>query len=100
MRALVRIDYNKGNRPPLATLNADKTSGATPLVVNFSAEGSSDPDGDQLTYELSAAGKTHSSADGKFSVTFDKAEAINAALTVKDDKGASEHFNSQDNRGK
>jgi len=85
---LVRIDYNKGNRPPLATLNADKTSGATPLVVNFSAEGSSDPDGDRLTYELSAAGKTHSSTDGKFSVTFDKAEAINAALTVKDDKGA------------
>ena len=86
---LVRIDYNKGNRPPVAVLHADKTSGATPLVVNFSAEGSIDPDGDKMTYELSAAGKTHTSPDGKFAVTFDNAEAINAALTVKDDKGGS-----------
>jgi cytochrome c len=86
---LVRIDYNKGNRPPVAVLQTDKTSGATPLVVSFSAEGSSDPDGDKMTYELSAAGKTHTSPNGKFEVTFDNPEAINAALTVKDDKGAS-----------
>jgi cytochrome c len=86
---LVRIDYNKGNRPPVTVLAADKSSGATPLVVNFSAEGSTDPDGDRVTYELSAAGKTHTSANGKFAITFDKAEVINAALIVKDDKGAS-----------
>ena len=42
-----------------------------------------------MTYELSAAGKTHTSTNGKFAVTFDNAESINAALTVKDDKGAS-----------
>jgi cytochrome c len=86
---LVRIDYNKGNRPPVAMLKVDKTSGATPLVVNFSAEGSNDPDGDKLSYELSAAGKNHSASNGKFAITFDKAEAIDAVLTVKDDKGAS-----------
>ena len=59
------------------------------MTVNFSSEGSSDPDGDKLTYELVAAGKTHKSNDGKFSVTFDKAEAVDATLTVKDDEGAS-----------
>ncbi|HKZ38051.1 MAG TPA: ThuA domain-containing protein, partial [Chryseolinea sp.] len=86
---LVRIDYNKGNRPPIAQVQADKKSGTVPLTVNFSATGSSDPDGDKLTYELVAGGKTHQSGDGNFSITFDKAEAIDASLTVKDDKGAS-----------
>ena len=86
---LVRIDYNKGNRPPVAKINADKVAGSVPLTVNFSADGSSDPDGDRLTYELKAAGKTHTSNDGKFAVTFDKAEAIDATMTVKDEKDAS-----------
>jgi cytochrome c len=86
---LVRIDYNKGNRPPVAKINADKVAGSVPLTVNFSADGSSDPDGDRLTYELKASGKTHTSNDGKFAVTFDKAEAIDAVMTVKDEKGAS-----------
>ena len=86
---LVRIDYNKGNRPPIAQVKADKKSGTVPLTVNFSATGSSDPDGDKLTYELAAGGKTHKSNDGNFSITFDKGEAIDALLTVKDDKGAS-----------
>ncbi|WP_276372300.1 ThuA domain-containing protein [Chryseolinea sp. H1M3-3] len=86
---LVRIDFNKGNRPPVADLKADKTSGSTPVVVNFSAKGSIDPDGDKVTYELEAGGKKHSSADGNFSITFDKPEVINAVLTVKDDKGSS-----------
>lgn len=85
---LVRIDYNKGNRPPLAKVSADKTAGSVPLTVNFSAQGSSDPDGDRLTYELKAAGKTHTSTDGRFSITFDKAEAVDATLTVKDEGGS------------
>ncbi len=86
---LVRIDFNKGNRPPIAQVHADKKSGAVPLVVNFSALGSTDPDGDKMTYELAAGGKTHQSPDGNFAITFDKAEAIDASLTVKDAKGAS-----------
>jgi cytochrome c len=86
---LVRIDYNKGNRPPIAQIQVDKKAGSVPLTVNFSAAGSSDPDGDKLTYELAAGGKTHKSNDGNFSITFEKAEAIDALLTIKDDKGAS-----------
>jgi cytochrome c len=85
---LVRIDFNKGNRPPVAKFTADKIAGSVPLTVNFSSEGSGDPDGDRLTYELKAAGKTHTSNDGKFAVTFDKAEAVDATMTVKDEDGA------------
>lgn len=84
---LVRIDYNGGNRPPVVAFTADKTSGAVPLEVTFSAKGSVDPDGDKLNYELVAGDKTLTSNDGTFTVTFDKAAVINAKLSVKDDKG-------------
>ncbi|MDH4297543.1 MAG: ThuA domain-containing protein [Cyclobacteriaceae bacterium] len=86
---LVRIDYNGGNRPPVAQLSADKTAGATPLTVTFSAKGTFDPDGDSLTYELAAGGQVVTSKDGNFTLTFDEPQAIHANLTVKDDKGGS-----------
>lgn len=85
---LVRIDYNGGNRPPLATFKADKTSGAVPLDVSLSAKGSTDPDGDKLSYALEVDGKTLTSEDGEFKVTLDKPGVVNAKLTLKDDKGA------------
>ena len=86
---LVRIDYNSGNRPPVVKLTSDKASGAVPLEIKFSAKGTYDPDGDSLTYSLEAAGKTLSSADGNYAVTFDKPGVIDAKLTVTDDKGLS-----------
>ena len=49
--ALYRIDYVKGQRAPIAVASASPTSGAVPLTVNFSSEGSRDPDpGDSFTY--------------------------------------------------
>jgi cytochrome c len=86
---LIRIDYNGGNRPPVAQLGADKVSGAVPLTVNFSSKGSNDPDGDNVSYELEAGGQKLASADGNFIVKLDKPGVIDAKLTVKDDKGAS-----------
>jgi cytochrome c len=86
---LVRIDYNGGNRPPAVQIAADKVSGATPLQVKFTSAGTVDYDGDKLTYTLDAGGKSYSSDNGEFNVTFDKPGAYDAKLTVKDDKGLS-----------
>ena len=45
-----RIDYVQGNRAPIARAQADKTSGIAPLTVQFSSDGSLDPDGTPITY--------------------------------------------------
>ena len=90
---LVRIEYNGGNRKPVVQLTADKTAGALPFQVNFSAEGSKDFDKDALKYEWKvtpAAGgpsKTASQANPVF--TFDQAGVYRATLTVTDTKGGS-----------
>jgi glucose/arabinose dehydrogenase/PKD repeat protein len=48
---LRRIQYTAGNTPPTAVASANPTSGAAPLTVQFSSTGSSDPDGDPLTFD-------------------------------------------------
>jgi len=48
---LRRIRYvGTSNRNPSAVLSASPSNGVAPLNVSFSAQGSSDPDGDSLTY--------------------------------------------------
>ena len=48
---LIKIVYNGGNRTPMVQVGADKTSGALPLKVKLSSEGTMDYDGDNLKYE-------------------------------------------------
>jgi cytochrome c len=86
---LIRIDYNSGNRPPVAMLSADKFNGAVPLKVNFKADGSDDPDGDELKYELIVSGKTENAKDGNFTITFDKPGVYNPELRITDKAGKS-----------
>lgn len=45
-----RIRYFPDNRPPVAVLDANPTSGLVPLTVSFDARQSTDADGDALTY--------------------------------------------------
>ena len=48
---IYRIRYTgSGNRAPTAVASASPTNGLSPLQVSFSSAGSSDPDGNTLTY--------------------------------------------------
>lgn len=88
--ALSRIDYNGGNRAPVAMIKADKTTGKLPLTVKLSAEGSYDADGDKLTY-LWYTGDGHKKETTKpeLQYTYEMAGEYNAYVEVVDDKGAS-----------
>jgi cytochrome c len=86
---LVRIDYNGGNRAPVVQLAADKYSGAVPLEVHFSNDGSVDYDGDNLTYELLVGEEKVISSDGKFTFTFRQPGVFNVVLQATDEEGLS-----------
>lgn len=86
---LVRIDFNKGNRKPVATFKTDKTSGALPMTVQVSAEGSSDPDRDKLTYVWHYGTKTKTTTEPTTSLQLTTAGDYNMYVEVKDDKGSS-----------
>jgi cytochrome c len=90
--ALVRIEYNGGNRKPSVEATADKTAGALPFNVNLSSKGTIDYDKyDQnaLKYEwkISGNGMNKTFTEPNPSVSFDKPGIYDATLTVTDTKG-------------
>jgi glucose/arabinose dehydrogenase/cytochrome c551/c552/type 1 glutamine amidotransferase len=85
---LSRIDFNAGNRPPTAVLKVDKTSGALPTTVKLSAEGSVDPDKDNVTYVWHYGGKIKETKEPVTTVTFTTPGDNNVYVEVKDSKGA------------
>ena len=75
------------NQSPTAVANASVQSGARPLVVNFTAGGSADPDGTLATYAWSFGdGATSTAADPSY--TYTEAGTYTASLVVTDDNGA------------
>jgi glucose/arabinose dehydrogenase/cytochrome c551/c552 len=86
--ALSRIDFNAGNRPPTAVLKVDKTSGALPTTVKLSAEGSFDPDKDNVTYIWHYGGKLKETKEPFTTVTFTTPGDNNVYVELKDSKGA------------
>ncbi|TQK50916.1 glucose/arabinose dehydrogenase [Streptomyces sp. SLBN-118] len=83
---LYRIENATGGRSPVAAATATKTSGKTPLRVGFSSAGTSDADGDALTYvwdfgdggTSTEAGPTH---------TYKKNGTYTATVTAMDPSG-------------
>ncbi|MEV0522708.1 ThuA domain-containing protein [Streptomyces sp. NPDC050439] len=91
---LYRIDYAQGQRTPLAQAKASATNGPTPLKVDFSSEGSKDPDGDPLTFAWDFDGDgTYDSTEASPSHTYDTKGDFNAQLKVTDSTGKSGYAN-------
>ncbi len=84
---ILRIEYNAGNRPPVAELDADVLAGAAPLTVNFSAAASIDYDDDPLTYRWRFAGKPYPAEGSNVSYTFDTPGVYKVAVQVIDPAG-------------
>ncbi|MFF5724140.1 PQQ-dependent sugar dehydrogenase [[Kitasatospora] papulosa] len=84
--AVYRIENVTGGRSPLAQASADRTSGTSPLTVRFSSAGTSDPDGDPVTYAWKFGdGGTSTAADP--SHTYTANGQYTAELTVSDGTG-------------
>ena len=83
-----KISYGGGNRPPVAAISADKTSGTSPLTVNFSSSGSGDPDG-SISYDWNFGDGSSNSTSANPSHTFTSTgtKGFTVKLTVKDDQG-------------
>ncbi|MFC6087217.1 ThuA domain-containing protein [Sphaerisporangium aureirubrum] len=83
-----RVDYVKGTRPPIARASADRTDGPAPLRVQFSSEGSLDPEGKVLTYawDFDDDG-TVDSTDPNPAHTYTGAGNYSAVLTITNTDG-------------
>jgi PKD repeat protein len=86
-----RIQYLGGNNPPTAVATANPTSGPAPLTVQFNGSGSSDPDGDALSYawDLDGDGIYDDSTAANPSFTYTTAGTYSVRLQVTDARGAS-----------
>jgi glucose/arabinose dehydrogenase len=78
-----RIRYTESNQAPVAVASASPTSGPTPLTVNFSSEGTLDPEGQPVTYAWTFGdGSTSSEANPLH--TYTQAGQYTARLSVSD----------------
>ena len=92
---LIRIDYVRGNRPPIVVAKAENNIGRQPLEVTLSSEGTFDKDAnDKLSYvwrltsnvDPQAAPKVVSQ-DASATITIEDAGIYNAELVVTDSEG-------------
>ncbi|MFI9588537.1 ThuA domain-containing protein [Streptomyces sp. NPDC052236] len=83
---LYRIENATGGRSPVAEATSNKTSGKAPLRVAFSSAGTTDGDGDALTYAWDFGdGGTSTAANPTY--TYKKNGTYTATVTAKDPSG-------------
>ncbi|HET8757167.1 MAG TPA: PKD domain-containing protein, partial [Solirubrobacteraceae bacterium] len=89
---MYRWSYVKGQRAPNAVMTADRTDGPAPLTVQYSSEGTRDPDpGDALSFEWDFDGDgTVDSTDPNASHTYTQVGVYTARLVVSDPAGNSD----------
>ena len=78
-----RIRYLQSNQAPTAIASANPVQGSVPLTVNFSSAGSSDPEGQPLTY-LWTFGDSATSTAANPTHDYLQAGQYTARLTVSD----------------
>jgi glucose/arabinose dehydrogenase len=86
-----RISHFSGNQPPVAHLTASPRWGKSPLTAQFDATGSSDPDGEQLSYEWDPQGDGSyeaATSNGQKSRKFSDTQNHTVAVRVSDGQGA------------
>ncbi|MFJ8357870.1 PQQ-dependent sugar dehydrogenase [Streptomyces sp. NPDC093984] len=84
--ALYRIENATDGHSPVAQAAANRTSGQAPLKVTFSSAGTSDQDGDALTYSWDFGDGTTSTASDP-THKYRKNGTYTATLTAKDPSG-------------
>ncbi|MDQ3849208.1 MAG: PQQ-dependent sugar dehydrogenase [Actinomycetota bacterium] len=90
--SLRRIEYEPGNRSPVAVAGGTPRSGATPLTVRFDSAGSRDPDPDDtisVAWDLDGDGEYDDSTAAAPTYTYTAAGTYAASLQVTDNHGAS-----------
>jgi glucose/arabinose dehydrogenase len=87
-----RIRYFSSNQPPVASVQANPTSGSAPLDVGFDGTGSSDPESGALTYEwdLDGDGAFDDSTSSTPARTYAQQGTYLVRLRVTDPQGASD----------
>ena len=89
-----RISYTPptSNRAPTAAVSAEPTSGPSPLTVDFDGRGSTDPDGDALTYswDLDGDGTFGDATTATARRTYETAGRVTVQLRVTDAAGATD----------
>lgn len=87
---LIRIEYNGGNRIPQIQMAANKMGGAVPFDLKLSAEGTEDPDLDDLEYVweiTSEKGFQETLKTSEANLRLKDIGIYNVKLTVNDGKG-------------
>ena len=79
-----------GNFDPAALASANQTQGLEPLAVEFDASGSTDPNGDSLTYSWDFGDGSPPSGQASVTHVYDSPGMYDATLTVEDGNGGSD----------
>ena len=86
--AVYKFNYVAGDRSPIAQASADPDSGQSPLTVQFSSQGSRDPDGTPISYAWDFQDDgTIDSTEASPTFTYEQNGDYTARLTVTDESG-------------
>jgi len=80
-------DFGTPNIPPVAVATVDKTSGSAPLTVTFDGSGSTDTDGDIISYVWNF-GDGNTGSGETATHTYQTEGTYNATVTVTDNRAA------------